>query len=135
MTERGIFAINFIGSLRNENFMTASIVRTLESAFTTVSIYPNFLPEEGDGIGNITVLAYAYPFPLVDIKTLPAGFPVHPLAQENVRRVFGQTFSFPQGTQAVVLSDDYNPIDFYDAWLKERLRKGIIDNTDWEVLI
>jgi spermidine synthase len=135
MTERGIFAINFIGSLKKENFMTASIIRTLESAFATVNIYPNFSSEAGDGIGNITVLAYNFSFSDADIKSLPAGFSVHPLAYEQVRRVFGKTFRFPQGTKAVVLTDDYNPIDFYDAWLKERLRRGIIDNTDWEVLI
>jgi spermidine synthase len=135
MTERGIFAINFAGSVKNENFMTASIIRTLERVFTTVSIYPNFSPEDDDGVGNITILAYIYPFLSVDIKSIPVGFPVHPLAHENVSRFFGKTFRFHPGTKAVILTDNYNPIDFYDAWLKERLRGRIIDNTDWEILL
>lgn len=135
MTEKGIFAINFIGSIRKENFMTASIIKTLESVFSTVSIYPNFPPEEGDGIGNITVLAYTFPFSVGDINTIPIGFRVHPLAYDNVRRVFGKTFHFPPETKTAVLTDDYNPIDFYDVWLKEWLRKSLIDNTDLELLI
>jgi spermidine synthase len=135
MTEQGIFAINFVGSLRKENFMTASIVRTLEAIFRTVKIYPNFNFEEGDGIGNITVLAYSYSFSSGDPLSLPVGFSIHPFANDNVRRVFGKTFNFPQETKSVILTDDYNPIDFYDMWLKEKLRQGVFDYTDLEVLI
>ena len=135
LTERGILAMNVIGSLKNENFMTASLIRTLESVFATVRIYPNFIPEAHDGIGNITVVAYNFPFRSVDLKSLTAGFPVHRLVYEQFSSTIGRTFSFPQGTKAIILTDSYNPIDFYDIGLKERLRMRIFDFTDWEVLL
>ena len=34
-----------------------------------------------------------------------------------------------------MLTDDYNPIDFYDAWLRESVRREILQSTDWEMLI
>jgi len=58
MSEQGILGINLIGSIKYENFMTASIIKTLEQVFTTVDIYPNYDVEKGGGGGNITVLAY-----------------------------------------------------------------------------
>jgi spermidine synthase len=135
MSERGVLAINLVGSLKNETFMTASIIKTLENVFRTVRIYPNFSLEEGEGFGNITVLAYDFPYPTVNTLSLSSDFPIHPMVRDSVRSNFGKTFSFPQTTQAIILTDEYNPIDFYDTWLKERLRKRNIEYTDWEVLI
>jgi hypothetical protein len=34
-----------------------------------------------------------------------------------------------------VLTDDYNPIDFYDSWLREYIRRGLLQGMDWDVLI
>ena len=36
---------------------------------------------------------------------------------------------------AMILSDNYNPVDFYDLWLKELLRKIILDTTDFDILL
>ena len=47
----------------------------------------------------------------------------------------GKRFRLPPDTLAITLTDDYNPIDFYDAWLKESVRKSIINSTDLDVLI
>ncbi len=47
----------------------------------------------------------------------------------------GRTFSFPANTPAVILTDDFNPVDFYDTWLKEELRKNILKNQDADILI
>jgi spermidine synthase len=135
MTDRAVLAVNLIGSLKNETFMTASILKTLERVFTTVKLYPTFPVEEGEGFGNMVVLAFDFPFASADSVTLPSDFPVHFLVRDRVRSVFGKTFSFPPETKAIVLTDDYNPIDFYDVWLKERLRMRNISYSDWEVLI
>jgi hypothetical protein len=41
----------------------------------------------------------------------------------------------PEHASAFVLSDDYNPIDFFDSSLKEDVRRDILKNTDWDILI
>ena len=35
----------------------------------------------------------------------------------------------------MLLTDDYNPIDFYDLWLKEKVRRTILETTDWDILL
>ena len=134
MTDQGILAINLIGSLTRYPFMTASVIRTLGEAFQTVSIYPNYDVAGEVGGGNITVLAYAgQPRPLRLETTL--GFPLHPVVQRGVSRFLGKPYLLPADTPAVVLSDDHNPIDFYDVKLKEWVRQTIRENTDVDLLL
>ncbi len=134
MTDRGILAVNLIGSLKRETFMTASIIETLRRVFETVRVYPVFRPEGGPGWGNLAVIAHNGP-PIPFNAAAVRGFPVHRLAEQSVRGVMGRTFSFPDNTPAVILTDDYNPVDFYDTWLKEELRKNILKNQDADILI
>ncbi|HWR71581.1 MAG TPA: fused MFS/spermidine synthase [Nitrospirota bacterium] len=134
LSERGILAINLAGSLKKESFMTASVVKTLQAVFQTVRIYPTFAPEEGDGSGNLAIVAHDSPDMVLDVDTI-RNAPVHLLARKNLAPVIGRTFAFPAGTPAIVLTDEYNPIDFYDLWLKEHIRRNILENTDWDILI
>lgn len=140
MTPEGILAINLIGSLKEETFMTASLIKTVEQVFDTVEIYPTFGSEEdgsgslGDGTGNLVVIAHnssLAPFNKEAVK----AFPVHPMVRSTLDRYMGTRFHFSRDTPAVVLSDDYNPIDFYDSWLKEKVRKAILETTDPDILI
>ncbi|KAF0218762.1 MAG: hypothetical protein FD174_2545 [Geobacteraceae bacterium] len=133
LTGTGILAINLIGSIKQETFMTASVIKTLRDIFATVELYPNFEPEEREGVGNLTVIACNHALPPISPE-LFRKFPVHPLAAA-VREFRGKTFQFPRETPAIVLTDDYNPIDFYDVWLKERIRQGILKNTEWDMII
>lgn len=134
LATRGILAVNIIGSLRDDSYMTVSIIRTLEQVFKTVVVYPAF--EAGNNLekGNIIVLAYDTEFKPFDRLTV-AGFPVHPFARSGVSSNLGRTFLVQPGAPAVILSDDYNPIDFYDIGIKEWIRKSILDGTDADVLI
>ena len=134
LTEKGIVAINLIGSLKHENFMTASIIKTLEKVFRNVDIYPNYAVETSDGGGNITVLAYNAPLKLFDRRSV-AGLAVHPFAWNGVNRFLGKRYSLPAGTPGMILTDDHNPIDFYDVWLKEWVRRMILEGVDMDVLI
>jgi len=134
MTEQGILTVNLIGSLKGETFMTVSTIRTLERVFRTVIVYPMFSPEEGDGIGNLEVIAYDHPFPPLKLESV-INLPTHPFAQDRVRKYLGKDVVFPSAAPSVVLSDDYNPVDFYDLSLREKLRKNILENTDWDILI
>jgi len=134
MTKKSVFVANLIGSLKKNTFMTASVVKTLEEVFQTVQIYPSFSIEDGVGAGNIAIVAYDTP-PITFEPEKVRGFPVHPLAFSTVRRFLGKQFRFPADTKAIVLTDDYNPIDFYDSWLKEWVRTKILEDTNLEVLI
>ncbi|HET6419260.1 MAG TPA: hypothetical protein VFG19_03835 [Geobacteraceae bacterium] len=46
----------------------------------------------------------------------------------------GMKFSFARNAPSIILTDDYNPLDFYDKWLKEELRKRILNNTVAEII-
>jgi len=134
LTEKGILGINLIGSLKHENFMTVSIIRTLEKVFRNVDIYPGYAVDTSDGGGNITVLAYDAVFKPFDRRSV-AGMTVHPLAQENVNRFLGKHYRLPADAPGMILTDDRNPIDFYDVWLKEWVRRTILEGVDMDVLI
>ena len=134
LTEKGIVAINLIGSLKHENFMTVSIIRTLEKVFRNVDIYPNYDMETSEGGGNITVLAYDAAFKPFDRSSV-AGLSVHPFAEAGVNRFLGNPYRLPAGTPGMILTDDHNPIDFYDIWLKEWVRNTILAGIDLDMLI
>jgi hypothetical protein len=129
----GILAANLIGSVGRESLMTASIVRTFEAAFETVELFPAFDPAMAEGFGNLIVVARQGP-PLPFDPGRVAAFAVHPLARAGVARL-GTRFRFPPETGAMVLSDEFNPVDARDAWVKERLRGAVLASTDWDVLI
>lgn len=131
--EDGILAVNLAGSLRREAFMTASVVRTFEQVFGTVEVYPAF-SETGEGFGNLAIIAHGGK-PLTFDPAAVRDFPVHPLAADAVGRFLGRRYRFAPEVPALVLSDDYNPIDVYDAWLKERVRREVLQTTDWDVLL
>jgi spermidine synthase len=133
MTPKGVLAVNVVGSLKENNFITASIVKTLRTVFMTVELYPTFSPAEGSW-GNIALIAYGYP-PVPFNAALTKTFAVDVFAREGVDRLLGLKFDLPAQTAAIILSDDYNPVDFYDSWVKENVRKRILENTDWDILI
>lgn len=130
----GVLAMNLMGSLRTETLMTASVVRTLEEIFDQVEVRPTFDPDGGDGSGNLAVIAYDGPPRSLRVD-LVGGFPVHPLAREGVTRFLDRKFRFAPGTPAMVLTDDFNPIDVRERRLKERVRRDILQTTDWDILL
>jgi spermidine synthase len=134
MAGNGILAVNLIGSLQRDTLMTASIIRTLRQVFVTVQIYPVYNLGKGEGWGNLAVIAHDGPVRAFDPGKI-RNFPVHPLAGDDVTGIMGKTFSFKAGTPAIVLTDDYNPVDFHDTWLKEELRKKIIKFSEAEMII
>jgi len=133
LSEKGVLAVNLIGSLLTENFMTASVIKTMEQVFDQVEIYPAFRVTERKGLGNVIVVAYqgnAREFHAVDESI----FNIHPFYQQDIRSHLGTRFTFPENTPAIVLTDNYNPIDFYDFWLREFIRQSILETIDWDLL-
>ncbi len=134
LTDQGLLAVNLIGSLGRERFMTASVIRTLEQVFRVVTVYPNFDPAAGEGAGNITLIAHDADFGGFD-RTRVEDFPVHSVAAPGVFRHLGRTYRLPEDAAAVVLTDDYNPVDFFDIGLKEWVRRTILRTIDADLLI
>lgn len=133
LTSNGVFAVNLIGSIKHDTFMTASIIKTLQSVFGQVTVYSAFDATLSEGVSNLEIVAYdGAPRPL-QLNRI-TNIAIHPLVENTVRNNMQQPFAFPLGTPAMVLSDNYNPIDFYDLWLKEKMRKINLDNTDFDIL-
>lgn len=130
MAAGGIVSVNMIGTVREETYMTASVVRTLGEVFDHVRVHP--VAEAADS-GNLIVVAWNGGARSADPQLL-ADLPIHPLAA-GARAALVRTFAFPPGTPAMLLTDDYNPIDVLDVRLKEQLRKSIIDNTPARILL
>jgi len=131
---QGVLGINLIGSLVKEKFMTASVIKTVEQEFDQVEIYPAFKFNERNGVGNVVVIAYLgkpRDFQPIDNRKLI----IHPFYEKFIRANLATRFEFPTGTNAIVLTDNYNPIDFYDFWLREYVRKNILEAVDWDLLV
>ena len=134
MTARGVLAINFLGRLSGDRLITASVVRTLREVFDQVEIYPNFDPRNAEAMGNISLIAYDGP-----AVVLPADYPqrfdIHPMARNAVRYYFDWKYTLPADEPAIILRDDYNPIDCYDNAVREAVRRDVLKNTPWEILL
>ncbi|HEY4696483.1 MAG TPA: fused MFS/spermidine synthase [Gallionella sp.] len=130
----GVLAVNLIGSVNHHTLMTSSAVKTLQSVFDQVAIYPVFDASAGEGTGNIEIIAYdgAQRAPQFDRI---GNMAIHPGLESSVHRSMQQPFSMQLHADAMILSDNYNPVDFYDLWLKELLRKIILDTTDFDILL
>jgi spermidine synthase len=134
LSPNGVLAINLVGSLKHHTLMTASVIKTLRSVFDQVAIYPAFDANSGEGTGNIEIMAYDGAQRELHFDRI-GNMNIHPLAENNVRASIQRPFALPPNTDALILSDNYNPVDFYDLWLKERVRKIILDTTDFDILL
>jgi spermidine synthase len=134
LTPGGVFAVNIIGSIQSETYMTASVIKTLEAAFDQVRVFPAYnLTESKNGIGNLAIMAHqGAPRPL---RVDQIKFQAHPKVLNMVFQNLNRQIKFPSRTPAIILTDDYNPIDFYDGWLREAVRRKILESTDWDILI
>lgn len=138
LTDNGVMVMNLIGSVIEDTYMTASILRTLRSVFAHVEVYPTFVvgneAEGKDGVGNLAVVAYHGEKREFDSGNIRRDM-IHPKITTQIIDSMDQKFSFDTDQPAIVLTDDYNPIDFYDVELRENIRKRLIDNLNWDVLI
>ncbi len=133
LADTGVVAINYIGSLGEDSSMTVSVIRTLEQVFPEVEVYPLFDPDGPEPFGNIAIFAHdgtAAPVSPADL----ASRPVHPVSRGPFLDMVRWKRAIPRDVPYIILTDEYNPIDCFDAGLKEKVRKNILDNTDWDVL-
>lgn len=129
----GVLGINLFGAISGDTFMTASVVRTLREVFKTVDLYPGSTRTSPDGIGNLELFAYDRQPVVINFGQL-VKYDVHPFVA-NVRAHMLEKFEFPAHTPAIVLTDSYNPIDFFDVRTKEYSRKHTIRFSDIDFLL
>lgn len=132
----GVVAINMIGSIGENTYMTASVIKTLAVVFDHAELYPTFDVLPNNGVGNLILMAYnGRSRSLQPQNAQRLRLAIHPRLDKSIREHLGTQFRFPADTPAMVLTDDYNPIDFYDSWLRERLRRDLLQGMDWDVML
>ena len=113
----GTLVINSFGDFGpGRDFLTASIYKTLATVFTSVRIH-------ADGLhGNTLFVASANP----DLKILrpPDLSSVHSSSVRQVEAAFA-TLRDVTPSSGRILTDDYNPVEFYDAANREELRRNL----------
>jgi spermidine synthase len=112
----GVLTINCFGELQaGEDFFPASLKKTLSTAFATVRMHST---------GRSAVFFAATTSPVTDFVSKPDLENIHPEAQEDVVRAFRTLVdSLPES--GLVLTDDYNPADYYDARHREEVRRNL----------
>ena len=112
----GVLVINTFAVLEGEHdFFAASLFKTLQSVFPSVFIHSG-------RYGNTLYVASVRP----ELKFVrqPDYSQVHPQALEQVREAYTR-LSEPHPDHGRVLTDDYNPVEFYDAYNREETRKNL----------
>jgi len=117
----GTLVINSFGDLRADNdYYTASLYKTLSAVFKSVKIHA------ARDDGNIFFVASDQP-QLVTLHQ-PDLTTVHPELVETVTRAIQRTVE-TDPRHGRVLTDDFNPVEFYDAQNRERLRRELVAST------
>ncbi|HKQ37666.1 MAG TPA: fused MFS/spermidine synthase, partial [Verrucomicrobiae bacterium] len=113
----GTLVINSFGDFgAGRDFLTASIYKTLAVVFTSVRIH-------AEGLHGNTLFVAS---PNADLKILrePDLSGVHSSAARQVAAAF-ESLREVTASSGRVLTDDYNPVEFYDAANREELRKNL----------
>ncbi|NJM55883.1 MAG: fused MFS/spermidine synthase, partial [Verrucomicrobiae bacterium] len=116
LNEGGVLVINCFGELdARRNYFTASLDRTLRAVFKSVKIH-------AQGNGNLFFVASDQS----ELRRLhETDFTkVHPQARRWTEGAFARELTM-KPEDGIVLTDDYNPVDYYDAANREELRKSL----------
>lgn len=99
-----------------QDFQTASLEKTMKSVFSQVRIHGG----EGGNVYFVAAdrmeLAFAHPMNLDD---------VHPDALESVKTDINHTLQ-TNSAHGRILTDDYNPVEYFDAVNRELIRKRYV---------
>lgn len=130
----GVFAMNLIGSLAPDSKLLPAVVHTLRSQFSDIAAFPLFdasTPQAASG--NLVILARNGS--LDGALGLRSIADVHPFASAGVRAALDQGLRLQDQPDALLLTDDYNPLDVFDSRLHEGVRQTILNTTPAEILL
>lgn len=112
----GVLVINSFGDLaRGKDFFSASLSKTLGAVFQSVKIHVG-------PTGN--VFFAASPRHSLEFVRPPELTDIHPLLRHSVARTYEHTVQ-TSVESGIVLTDDYNPVEYHDAENRERIRRGL----------
>lgn len=112
----GTLVINTFGNFDpGRDFMMASLQDTLQAVFKSVRIH-------GSAHGNVLFVASIDDN--LEMVRKPDFSSVHPLCATDVRLGF-DTVLTAEPAHGLVLTDDYNPVDFRDAANREEFRRNL----------
>jgi spermidine synthase len=112
----GTLVINVFASLdAGRNFFAASLEKTLKEVFPGVRLHSN-----GDGAVFFVATDHANP----EFAHRPDLAGVHPDALAGTKTAMIRRVEVPP-EHGRVLTDDYNPVEFYDARNREEFRKAL----------
>src|SRR5439155_20516945 len=113
----GALVINcFADFSPGRDFFAASLDKTLKSVFRSVRIH-------SAGTGNVFFVASDQPG--LAILNQPDFDQVHPYCREQARYTFADIVE-ANPTHGVVLTDNYNPADYYDSVNREATRRRLV---------
>lgn len=110
----GVLVINCFGDrTAGRDFFAGSLQKTLRSVFADVRLHAS---------GNGNMFFVASPSPLVRHREFGLE-QVHPKVLSEVRTVLASPAEPIRDAAGIVLTDDFNPIDFHDAPNREHFRR------------
>jgi len=116
LTPDGVLVMNTFAEFSSgDDFAGASLAKTLAAVFPSVRIH-------GARGGN--TLFVASPRAGITILHPPVFADVHADALADVREAYARLWQ-PNPAHGIVLTDDYNPVDFYDAANREKFRRSL----------
>jgi SAM-dependent methyltransferase len=112
----GVLVINtFVDYEAKRDFLGASLFKTLSSVFSAVRVH---------GARGANSLFVASPRATLNFVHLPVLSEVHSDALSEVREAFTHVWE-PDPSFGILLTDDYNPVEYYDAANREKLRRAL----------
>ena len=118
----GVLVINSFGDLRSgKDFFVASVDKTLEAVFHVVRIHSS----DEDGLKNVFFVASDQQE--LELKNNIRFDEVHPSCRRQVESAYRNVVNTDRH-RGLVLTDDYNPADYYDAPNREAIRRMLIAN-------
>ncbi len=116
---QGVLVINCFGYfLPQKDFFVHSLAKTLLEVFPTLQIHDS-------GRGNVFFVASTHPK-----LNLPRAIDfsrVHQKIQSAVQTTWHNIVD-PTPHRGILLRDDYNPVEYYDAAVREAIRKDLASN-------
>jgi spermidine synthase len=117
----GVLVINCFGDLDpGRDFFAASLHKTLRAVFRSVVIHGSGVGLENSGLGNMYYVASDQPE--MRLHNLPPLTDVIEYCRTEVEHARTITLK-PDPAHGIVLTDDYNPVEYYDAANRENIRK------------
>jgi spermidine synthase len=116
----GVLVINAFGETgQGKDFFAASLDKTLKAVFHSVRIHG----ADKDNIGNLFFVASDQPE--MTMRSSPNFSEVHESCRQKVQDACA-TILKTDPAHGLVLTDDYNPVEYYDAANREQIRRNLV---------